>query len=160
MTRVVFQAALFALCLCSLLPSAALADGGVCPRPAAQSEVLPPPDIYSTNGAINVQLNYLTSVDDLGRTLFCFVTADGVESPTLHVNPGDTINITLTNMIQNIPGAPSETMFTPDAACGSTTMTATSVNMHFHGTNTSPRCHSDDVMSCLANFIFSSSSPF
>ena len=151
MTRVVFQAALFALCLCSLLPSAALADGGVCPRPAPQSEVLQPPDIYSTNGAINVQLNYFTSVDDLGRTLFCFVTADGVESPTLHVNPGDTINIMLTNMVQNIPGAPAETMFTPDAACGSTTMTAASVNMHFHGTNTSPRCHSDEVIHTLIN---------
>ena len=151
MTRVVFQAVLFALCLCSLLPSAALADGGVCPRPAPQSEVLPPPDIYSTNGAINVQLNYFTSVDDLGRTLFCFVTADGVESPTLHVNPGDTINITLTNMIQNIPGAPSETMLTPATACGSTTMTAATVNMHFHGTNTSPRCHSDEVIHTLVN---------
>ena len=152
MTRVVFQAAaLFALCLCSLLPSAALADGGVCPRPAPQSEVTPPPDIYSTNGAINVQFNYLTSVDDSGRTLFCFVTSDGVESPTLHVNPGDTINITLTNMVQNVPGAPSETMFTPDAACGSTKMTAASVNMHFHGTNTSPRCHSDEVIHTLVN---------
>jgi len=113
--------------------------------------VLPPPDIYSTNGAINVQLNYFTSVDDLGRTLFCFVTADGVESPTLHVNPGDTINITLTNMIQNIPGAPSETMLTPATACGSTTMTAATVNMHFHGTNTSPRCHSDEVIHTLVN---------
>jgi len=133
------------------LPSAALADGGVCPRPAPQSEVTPPPDIYSTNGAINVQFNYLTSVDDSGRTLFCFVTSDGVESPTLHVNPGDTINITLTNMVQNVPGAPSETMFTPDAACGSTKMTAASVNMHFHGTNTSPRCHSDEVIHTLVN---------
>jgi FtsP/CotA-like multicopper oxidase with cupredoxin domain len=133
------------------LPSAAFADGGVCPRPAPQSEVMPPPDIYSTNGAINVQLNYFTSMDDLGRTLFCFVTSDGTESPLLHVNPGDTINITLTNQVPNTPGAPSETMLTPATACGSTTMTAATVNMHFHGTNTAPRCHSDEVIHTLIN---------
>jgi FtsP/CotA-like multicopper oxidase with cupredoxin domain len=35
--------------------------------------------------------------------------------------------------------------------CGTPDMTATSVNMHFHGTNTSPRCHSDEVIRTLIN---------
>src|ERR1700744_1021974 len=75
----------------------ALADGGGCPRPGASSELPAPPDLYSQNVVLNVSLGYHTSVDDQGRTLFCFVTSDGQESPTLHVNPGDTINIALTN---------------------------------------------------------------
>jgi FtsP/CotA-like multicopper oxidase with cupredoxin domain len=35
--------------------------------------------------------------------------------------------------------------------CGSSTMTQTSVNMHFHGTNTRPICHSDEVVHTLIN---------
>ena len=57
-------------------------DGGVCPRPAAGSVVARPGDLYSQNNVLNVTLNYQTSVDGAGRTLFCFVTPDGVESPT------------------------------------------------------------------------------
>ncbi len=56
-------------------------------------------------------MNYYTSMDDQGRTLFCFVTSDGSESPTLHVMPGDTIKINLTNQVPPAPGSPSEKMF-------------------------------------------------
>ena len=75
-----------------------------CPRPAPGSVVTPPPELFSRNGVLNVVFNYFTSMDAQGRTLFCFVTSDGLESPTLHVNPGDTINITLTNQVPAIPG--------------------------------------------------------
>jgi FtsP/CotA-like multicopper oxidase with cupredoxin domain len=129
----------------------ALADGGVCPRPAAQSPVVNPPDIYSTNGVIDIQMNYLTSVDDAGRTLFCFVTPDGMESPTLHVNPGDTIKINLTNQVPQVPGGRSEVVSNGAQTCGSATMTDSTVNIHFHGTNTSPTCHSDEVIHTLIN---------
>ncbi len=139
------------LMVCAFLPSAAFADGGVCPRPAAGSDVTPPPDLYSQNGVLNVTLNYYTSVDSLQRTLFCFVTSDGQESPTLHVNPGDTINITLTNQVPPVPGAPTERVSNPQTVCGDADMTVTSVNMHFHGTNTAPRCHSDEVIRTLIN---------
>ncbi len=148
----VFYAGLLAVCLCALLPGRVLAqDGGVCPRAGEGSEVTPPPDIYSVNGQINIQFNYYTSVDNAGRTLFCFVTPDGVESPTLHVNPGDTIKIALTNMVPATPGAPSETVSNDADTCGDPVMTATSVNMHFHGTNTAPVCHSDEVIHTLVN---------
>ena len=151
MVKTVLYAAMFALLACTLAPTFALADGGVCPRPAAQSEVMQPPDIYSVNGQINIQMNYLTSVDDAGRTLFCFVTTDGLESPTLHVNPGDTIKIRLTNMVPASPGGMHEQVLTPTTACGDTTMTDSSINIHFHGTNTSPTCHSDEVIHTLIN---------
>ena len=134
-----------------LLPTAAFADGDACPRPAAGSEVTQPPDLYSQSGVLNVALGYFTSVDSLQRTLFCFVTDDGKESPTLHVKPGDTINITLTNRLAAMPSAPSMRVSNDSTVCGDADMTPTSVNMHFHGTNTSPRCHSDEVIHTLIN---------
>jgi len=144
-------AALLLTGLMTLFAGQALADGGVCPRQAAGSELPRPPDLYSQNGVLNVSMGYHTAMDDAGRTLFCFVTTDGAESPTLHVNPGDTINIQLTNMLTEVPGAPAEVMSSGKDVCGNATMTTTSINMHFHGTNTSPKCHSDETIRTLVN---------
>jgi FtsP/CotA-like multicopper oxidase with cupredoxin domain len=47
--------------------------------------------------------------------------------------------------------APSELMSNATNACGDVTMTITSLNVHFHGTNTSPRCHGDEVIHTLIN---------
>ena len=150
--KTVLATVVSSLCLCAVLAGPAMAaDGGVCPRAAAGSEVTRPPDLYSAGGVLDVAFNYYTAVDKIGRTLFCFVTPDGVESPTLHLNPGDTLNISLTNMIPAVPGAPSEVMSNDGNVCGSPVMTVTSVNMHFHGTNTSPKCHSDEVIRTLVN---------
>jgi FtsP/CotA-like multicopper oxidase with cupredoxin domain len=148
---------LAAAALLTLTTSTVLAlrstDASACQRPVAGSKVTPPPDLYNQYGVLNVMLEYHTSIDDAGRTLFCFKTPRGAESPTLHVNPGDTLNITLTNMVPAPPaGAPSRAMsIESDLVCGSPTMTQTSVNMHFHGTNTRPVCHSDEVIHTLVN---------
>ncbi len=123
----------------------------MCPRPAAGSAVERPADLTSKNGVLKLKFNYFTSVDDAGRTLFCFVTPHGDESPTLHVNPGDTIKLSLTNMVPAAPGAPAETMSNTADTCGDPTMSQTSVNLHFHGTNASPKCHSDEVIHTLIN---------
>ena len=146
-----FRAMLLAICAAAFWPGHALADGGVCPRPAAGSEVAPPPDLYSENGVLKLAFTYYTSVDDYNRTLFCFDTLEGLESPTLHVNPGDKIEITLTNMVPEVPGAPSEAVSGDGTTCGDPVMTLTSVNMHFHGTNTPPTCRSDEVIHTLVN---------
>ncbi len=132
-----------------LLPSAAFADGGVCPRPPVGSEIQPPPDLFSVNGTLETSLDYYTSVDDEGRTLFCFVTTDGKLSPTLHANPGDKVVIHLTDRVPNAPLGRAETMTSGAAQCGDSTMTDASVNMHFHGLNISPRCHGDEVIHTL-----------
>ena len=140
------------LALVALLPGQALAeDGGACPRPSVGQTIDPPPDLTSQGGVLKVDFNYYTSVDNEGRTLFCFVTPDGKESPTLHVWPGDTIEMTVTNMVPAAPGAPSEIVSQGETACGNTTMTITSLNVHFHGTNTSPTCHSDETIFTLIN---------
>ncbi|HWA88820.1 MAG TPA: multicopper oxidase domain-containing protein [Rhizomicrobium sp.] len=143
---------LFAVCALIGVSGQAVAGAPAkCPRPAAQSEVTRPPDIYSQNGSIDIAMNYYTEMDATGRTLFCFVTSDGIESPTLHVNPGDHINITLTNMVPATPGGRSMVMSNDGNTCGNAVQTDESVNMHFHGTNTSPTCHSDEVIHTLVN---------
>ena len=136
----------------ALAPSSASAQTDPCPRPAVGSVVSAPPDVFSSAGILTVALNYHTTVDAAGHTLFCLVTPDGSQSPTLHVNPGDTIKLTLTNMVPAAPAsAPSEIISEASTHCGSAIMTITSVNLHFHGTNTSPRCHSDQVIYTLIN---------
>ncbi len=106
-----------------------------------------PPALFSKNGTLHVQFSYQTTTDADGRTLFCFMTPDGLENPTLHVNPGDHLIIDLTN---NTPATPMVLKIDPPN-CGASILTGSSVNMHFHGTNTSPSCHQDQVIRTLVN---------
>jgi len=104
-----------------------------------------------------VSLTYETTLDANGNTLFCFMTASGSQSPTLHVNPGDHLMISLKD---NVPAASSDAMAgmagmtvtgTASSTCGAVTMTASSVNIHYHGTNTPPTCHQDEVIRTMIN---------
>ena len=135
----------------SCLATAAAAD--TCPRPLQGSEIASPPDIYSQNGVLSTTLDYYTTVDAWGRTLFCYVTPDGMEAPTLHVNPGDLVKIKLRNK-EGTPqalGSGVETVSASGVACGDTDMMPTSVNIHFHGLNVKPRCHGDEVIHTIVN---------
>jgi FtsP/CotA-like multicopper oxidase with cupredoxin domain len=142
-----------------MLPVAALAQsagssqtGSPCPRPAAGSVVSAPPELFSVNGVLNLQLNYVTTLDSAGRTLFCLNTPNGLQGPTLHVMPGDTLNVTVTNLVPAPPpGSPTEVVSNPSNTCGDSTMTITSLNVHYHGTNTSPTCHSDEAIHTIIN---------
>jgi FtsP/CotA-like multicopper oxidase with cupredoxin domain len=42
-------------------------------------------------------------------------------------------------------------MNVPSPTCADTVMTASSVNLHYHGTNTSPDCGQDDVLHTIVN---------
>jgi FtsP/CotA-like multicopper oxidase with cupredoxin domain len=124
----------------------------VCPRYAAGSAISPPQDLFSQNGVLRVNLTYRTTVDQNGNTLFCFMAEKGGQSPTFHVHPGDRLQIKLTNAVP--PGAPMPGMSISGPAesiCGATTMTASSVNIHYHGTNTAPTCHQDEVIRTIVN---------
>jgi FtsP/CotA-like multicopper oxidase with cupredoxin domain len=118
-----------------------------CPRFKAGSIIHQPPALFSSNGVLNVRFSYQTTTDFAGRALFCFMTPDGTENPTLHVKPGDTLNITVTN---NTPASPVEEPFNAPN-CGDTAMTGSSMNIHYHGTNTSPACGGDNVTKALIN---------
>jgi FtsP/CotA-like multicopper oxidase with cupredoxin domain len=141
-----------ALLACVVAPLSASATNNPCPRPDAGAVVTPPPDLFSSNGVLNVSFEYYTTLDSAGRTLFCFVTPDSQQSPTLHVRPGDTLNLSETNRNPAPPpGSPTEIVSNAADRCGDVTMTITSLNVHFHGTNTKPGCHSDEVIHTIIN---------
>jgi FtsP/CotA-like multicopper oxidase with cupredoxin domain len=128
--------------------------GNPCPRFAAGSAVTQPENLASQNGLLNVDFAYQTRVDQNGNTLYCYMTASGSQSPTLRVHPGDTLKITLKNAVppSASPAMPGMTMSSSTAsACGAATMMASSTNIHYHGTNTPPVCHEDEVIYTLVN---------
>src|SRR6266481_470340 len=135
-----------------------------CPRLNAGTAVHQPPALFSSNGVLNVRFSYQQTTDSVGRLLHCFMTDTGIEEPTLHVKPGDTLNITVTNntpaqqfgeafnppncgdsVVQFPPGTP--TMPNPNgiASVGS------SVTLHYHGTNVTSQCGGDNVTKTLIN---------
>jgi FtsP/CotA-like multicopper oxidase with cupredoxin domain len=138
-----------------------------CQRFAAGSVVQQPPALFSQNGVLNVSFSYQQTVElPPGRQLYCFMTPSGLENPTLYLNPGDTLNITVTNNTPQVlpteTGATTEVFNPPN--CGNTTeielnpaasalnvMTGGSMNIHYHGTNTSPACGADNVTKTLIN---------
>lgn len=155
----------------------------VCPRFAPGSVVSPPPDLYSQNGVLTVNLAFQTAVDEQGLTRYCYIAngSTALQAPTLHVNPGDQLIINFTNDLP--PAAPSsETsvvkrvggrvrtishpfcgLLKPALAAavlkaasqqsggssdcpGNGIITASTTNLHFHGTNVAPTCGQDDVI--------------
>ena len=121
-----------------------------CPRFAPGSVIQEPAALFSQNGVLSVQFSYQTATDAAGRTLFCFMTPSGLENPTLHVKPGDHLIITVTNNTTNQPVM--MTIDPPNCGPGGSQMTGSSMNIHYHGTNTSPTCHSDEVIKTLINY--------
>jgi FtsP/CotA-like multicopper oxidase with cupredoxin domain len=128
------------------------------PRFTAGSIVHQAPSLSSQNGVLNVRFSYQQTTDSVGRLLHCFMTPDGTQEPTLHVNPGDTLNITVTN---NTPPQPFGEPFNPPN-CGDdrvqftpqpigVTPVGSSVNIHYHGTNVTPQCGGDNVTKTLIN---------
>jgi FtsP/CotA-like multicopper oxidase with cupredoxin domain len=149
-------------------PLCAFCAGGSanpCPRYAAGSQLVEAPDLFSSHGILKVNFTYKTRVDADGNTLYCFTTDDGLQSPTLHVHPGDELIISLKNDLpssmtpsfkKSMPGmnmqGPELIVSGPGQAnCGNMMMTDTSVNIHYHGTNTPPICHQDEVIKTLIN---------
>ena len=129
-----------------------------CQRFAAGSVIQQPPELFSRNGVLNVRFSYQQTTDAQGRLLHCLMTDTGVEEPTLHVNPGDTLNITVTN---NTPAQPLGEIFNAPN-CGDSTVefsppangiasVGSAMNIHYHGTNVSPACGGDNVTKTIIN---------
>ena len=141
-----------AAAILSVLPVAAFAQ---CPpRPATGSLVKNPYTVKSQNGTLTADLALGQSVDDQGYTHYCYqYQSPGgiVEAPTLRVNPGDTLQLNVSDVIQdqdaskmNMHHAASGTV------CGDGgTATVSSTNVHFHGMPIPPVCHQDDVINTL-----------
>jgi FtsP/CotA-like multicopper oxidase with cupredoxin domain len=130
----------------------------ICPRPAAGSIATAPPELQSQNGVLEVTFQFLTTVDAQGHTRYCYITDGGLQAPTLRLSPGDQLIIHMQNDLpasagSNVMKAMKMTVVakaqSSDAACNSTTMTAASTNLHFHGLNVPPQCHGDEVVHTL-----------
>jgi len=125
-----------------------------CPRPAQGSLVTEPEDLRSHNGELKVELTARNSRQSDGSTRYCFIDEKGAESPTLRVNPGDLVILTLKNELTDFhtaaaenaqPHMHSETEESGNS-CTSGLMTSVSTNLHFHGLTIPPVCHQDDVL--------------
>jgi FtsP/CotA-like multicopper oxidase with cupredoxin domain len=119
----------------------------------AGSTLIEPENLFSKNGVLRVSFAYRTGVDQYGNTQFCYVLADGQQAPTLHLNPGDRLVLTLKNETPEAAMVAPMQMSTSDssAMCGAAIMDSSFTNLHFHGTNTSPTCHQDEVIHTLIN---------
>jgi FtsP/CotA-like multicopper oxidase with cupredoxin domain len=145
------------LCLCfAPWHSVLYAQGAeeVCPRPSPGSIVSEPADLRSRNGVLKLELTAHNAKQNDGSTRYCFIDENGEESPTLRVNPGDLVILTLKN---DLTASSADAMTTPhqhmhaDAgkngnSCTSELMTRESTNLHFHGLTIPPVCHQDDVL--------------
>jgi hypothetical protein len=131
-----------------------VADGAVCPRPPAGSEVPEPKDLRSENGTLEVDLTYRNFLDH-GEVRYCYSYRDSREAPTLRVKPGDWLILRLRNDLHQLPHSRAGTV--PDmvptpmapAPCGGGAMDGLATNLHFHGLTVPPICHQDDAIGTL-----------
>jgi FtsP/CotA-like multicopper oxidase with cupredoxin domain len=135
--------------------TALTANAQVCPpRPGGGSIIKDPMVLRSQNGVLRVDLTMVNDVAPDGSMSYCYVYRDGSEAPTLLVNPGDQLLFTLTNhLTDTAPGLSVGTSMVhaagshpSPAPCDGGPMSITSTNVHFHGLNVTPRCHSDEVI--------------
>jgi FtsP/CotA-like multicopper oxidase with cupredoxin domain len=124
-----------------------------CPRPTAGSAVPAPRDLRSSGGILRVDLTIRSYADAAGSMRYCYLLADGSQSPTLRLHPGDLLDLRLSNRLTDPPDSMSHTMHmdidlghSSTDACVSAAMTATSTNLHFHGLTVPAKCHQDEVL--------------
>lgn len=139
----------------ALLAVAPVISFGQCPaRPASGSEVKDPYTIKAQNGTLQADMSLGQSVDGQGYTHYCYqyqAPSGIVEAPTLRVNPGDTLQLNLADVIQDNDASKMKMHHAASGTvCGDGgTATVSSTNMHFHGMPIQPVCHQDDVINTL-----------
>ena len=129
-----------------------------CVRPAAGSVVNEPRDLRSHDGVLELDLSIHDYKEQDGSVRYCYLMADGTESPTLRLHPGDLLILRLKDDLvdpdSTVPGATlqhdqrmdmSMHKVAPDP-CMRGAMDATATNLHFHGLTVPPVCHQDDVL--------------
>jgi FtsP/CotA-like multicopper oxidase with cupredoxin domain len=153
---------LFILATCSVLPRMLLAASvaaptpiaphDACPRPAPGSAIEEPRDLRSQHGILSLDLSVRNFRESDGSVRYCYVLADGSQSPTLRLSPGDLLILRLKNdLISYESNAPQHSHAQGGAAkpsdpCTSGVMSLTAANLHFHGTTLPPVCHQDEVL--------------
>jgi FtsP/CotA-like multicopper oxidase with cupredoxin domain len=135
--------------------SAAAAAPDWCPRPATGAPVTEPRDLRSSDGILRVELTIRSYPTADGAMRYCYLLADGSQSPTLRLHPGDLLDLHLVNQLTEPPASTSaahamhmdiELGHHPADPCHSGMMSATSTNLHFHGLSVPAKCHQDEVL--------------
>ena len=141
----------------------------ICPvRPLPGSPVLNPPDLYSQDGVLTVNLTLQNQKQNDGFMHYCYnymYQGQIIEAPTLRLNPGDQLILNLTDNIQapydryeEARNTPMQQMHDtsaghhaagPDDDCSGQEIMPGSTNIHFHGLNIAPVCHQDDVINTV-----------
>jgi FtsP/CotA-like multicopper oxidase with cupredoxin domain len=137
------------------------------PRPNPGTVVTNPTELTSQNGVLTADYTFRSSFDNLGYLHECYIYQTGqgpVEAPTLLLNPGDRLDLKLTDRLTYLPPPPPVApkaakstagmagmagmagRTTPGDPCSGGTMVATSTNIHFHGLNIPPICHQDEIL--------------
>ena len=128
-----------------------------CPRPVPGATVPEPAELRSIDGVLRVDLTIHGYRTAEGVPRYCYRTPEGLDAPTLRVQPGDRVVLRLTNDLGALDGAASgkamahhhaghaESVGEPDP-CGSGVMSSVSTNLHFHGMTMPPVCHQDEVL--------------
>jgi FtsP/CotA-like multicopper oxidase with cupredoxin domain len=140
-----------ALCTCGVSLGGAMAQTGSCPaRPPSNSMVKNPPDLTAINGLLKVDLT-LRSRQMLELPLkVCYVyesSSGPVEAPTLRLDPGDELQLSLTDRLTYVrPHThPTTSSPAPHDPCAGGAMATTSTNIDFHGLDIPPDCHQGEV---------------
>jgi FtsP/CotA-like multicopper oxidase with cupredoxin domain len=164
-----YRISALALLLCMACLGSPLAHGSTCPkRPVPGSVVNNPLGLYSANGVLTAAFTLRSELTNYLEECYVYQSSSGaVEAPTLHLNPGDQLDLSLTNRLTYLPPPPptkrsampgmakmSDTAKMPATSqgaathdpCDGGTMVATSTNIHFHGLNIPPACHQDEIL--------------
>ncbi len=121
----------------------------VCPRYAPGSALPAPPELFSENHVLEVTLKFVTVTDAQGLQRYCYLSGAGLQSPTLHVSPGDQLIVHLQNALPAGPVPPPAAAAPAPGGCSADAMGPSTTNLHFHGMNVPPVCHQDDVVGTL-----------
>jgi FtsP/CotA-like multicopper oxidase with cupredoxin domain len=96
----------------------------------------------------------------LGHVRYCYIDEYGNQAPTLRLQPGDTLILSLKNEIA-LPSSDSSSAKTSNATgvknahqsqddpCTGGEMTQSSTNLHFHGLAVPPVCHQDETLKTM-----------
>lgn len=119
-----------------------------CSRPAEGSVLQDPAVISSVNGLLKVTLTVHNSPDRYGHMRYCYSDEHGNPAPTLRLQPGDTVSLTLKNAISQPPVSGSKIGHhrPPRDPCSAAAMPPSFTNLHFHGLVIPPVCHQDETV--------------
>jgi len=129
----------------TLVPPTVSGNCTPCLRVPVGNFVQEPAQLVSSGGLLDVRILFKSGMGPDGNTQYCYMTQDGLQSPTLRVKPGDLVRIAVSNQ-----------MVVPNGT--DPTVVDFLTNLHLHGTFISPAVGSDFALTVVApgdNYVYS-----